>query len=308
MDPRFPTPSLRVVWAWCASSLLCATSPAIAEETTADAAPTQATVSAEDLRTAEEHLARGLKLYGQKHYTEAVAEFRAGYAISAEVRLLYALAQSLRLAGQCTEAVTHYQRFLDSAPGPEQEAAARANMERCHAQAASGDPESPRDREPQPAATPPPPAAGTPPPQPVDSHATEPDTDLAQRAPRASRPAPPSTNATPVWYADTLGATLTGGGLLSLGAGVALLVAGNSKRIESQRLEDGATPGTYQKHTDRIDTGTVQLLSGGVLTAVGLTAMVLGTLRYHSVASQRSVDLVLTVLPSRASATLGGTF
>jgi hypothetical protein len=112
----------------------------------------------------------------------------------------------------------------------------------------------------------------------------------------------------PAWYTDTLGATLAGGGLLSLGAGVALLVAGNSKRIESQRLEEGATPETYQQHTDRIDSAGVQLLSGGALTAVGLTAMVLGTLRYRSVASQRSINLALTLLPSQTSATLEGTF
>ena len=45
-----------------------------------------------------------------------------------------------------------------------------------------------------------------------------------------------------------------------------------------------------------------------IAAAVGLTAIVLGALRYHSVASRQSVRLGLTVLPSRATATLGGTF
>ncbi|MBN1609846.1 MAG: hypothetical protein JW940_24650 [Polyangiaceae bacterium] len=309
MDARFPAASLTLPWPWCATTLLLyAASPAIAQEATADAAPTQATASAEDLRSAEEHLARGLTLYGQRHYTEAVAEFRAGYAVSADSRLLYALAQALRLAGRCPEAATYYQRFVDSAPGPAQEAAARANLQRCREQASSDNEESPVDRAHEPAETPPAPPAGSPRSQPADRRPTQPDPDLALEAPRTSHPAPPSTNDTPAWYADTLGATLTGAGVLGVGAGVALLVMANSNRIESERLEDGATPGTYRQHTDRLDTGRAELLAGGVSTAVGLTAIALGALRYHSVSSQRGVDVALTVLPSRATASLRGTF
>jgi hypothetical protein len=308
MDARFSAPSLTMPWALCTISVLFAAGPAIAQEATSEVAPTNASASDEDLRTAEQHLARGLELYGQKHYTEAVQEFRAGYAIDADVRLLYALAQSLRLAGQCAEAIAYYQRFLNSAPAPAQEAAARANLLRCREQASSAQAQGPPETVPQSAETPSPPPAETPRPQPVDRHPAESNTHRAPEAPRASRSPPPSTDATPVWYADTLGATLTGGGLLGVGAGVALLVLGNSERIESERLEHGATPGTYQQHADRLDTGRVELLAGGASTAVGLTAIVLGALRYHSVASRRSVDLGLTVLPSRATATLEGTF
>jgi tetratricopeptide (TPR) repeat protein len=308
MDARFPAASLRLAWALCPTSPLLATSPAIAQEAASELAPTQAAVSAEGQRTAEEHLARGLELYGQKHYTEAVEEFRAGYAINADVRLLYTLAQALRLAGQCTEAVTYYQRFLDSAPSPAQEAAARANLQRCRERASSADAESPREPVPKALETPPPPAAGTPRPQTVDGHPVQPNADLVPEAGHGPRPPPASTDEASAWYADILGAVLTGGGVVGVGAGVTLLVLANSARIESERLEHGATQGTYQQHADHLDTGRAELVLGGVSTAVGLTAMAFGALRYHHVASRRGIDVALTVLPSRASATLGGTF
>jgi hypothetical protein len=308
MDPRFPTPALRRPWALCAIALFCVARPAIAQEATPDGAPPEAAVSAEDQRTAEEHLARGLALYGQKHYTEAVEEFRAGSAVHADPRLLYALAQALRLAGQCTEAVTYYQRFLDQAPGPAQEVAARANLERCREPVSSEPAQNPLDLAPEPPTTRPPPPARTPPSRPVASHPNVPNPGMAAGASGASRRPTPTHDAAHAWYADTLGATLTGGGLLGVGAGVTLMLLANSKRTESERLEHGATQGTYQDHADRLDTGRVELLAGGVSTAVGLAAVALGVLRFHSVASRPTVDVGLSVLPMRATATVGGTF
>jgi hypothetical protein len=292
----------------CATLLVHAASPASAEEATSGAASSEATVSAEDLRSVEAHLARGLELYGQQHYPEAVAEFRAGYAVHADARLLYALAQALRLAGQCSEAVRYYQRFLDGAPGPAQEAAARANLERCREQASSVGAESSVDPASHSAEAAPPPPARTMPAAPVDRRPVPPASDARSKAPRTSRPAPPSTDATSAWYADTLGATLTGGGLLGVGAGVALLLLAHGQRHEAETLEEGATPGTYQQHADRLDNARVEFVTGGISSAVGATAMVLGALRYYSVAARPGVAFGLTVLPSRATATLGGTF
>lgn len=320
MDPRFTAAPLRLLAVLGATCVLCATSPATAEADVVDTASDRppASEAPEEQRAperlAEEHLARGLEHYGQKHYTQAIVEFRAGYAISADVRLLYALAQSLRLAGQCAEAITRYQEFLDREPSPAQADAARANLERCREQAKSANPSS--ERTPRPTET-----AGSnprvaPPPTktessgPAGSSPNQPDVDDRSEPFRPVH-APPlraQPAHSPPWYTDTMGGALTGGGILSLGVGVTLLVVANSKRAESEQLKDGATEGTYQQHADRLDRGRAQSVGGGLLTLVGLTAVVLGTLRYRRVASERSVELALTVAPSRIGAALEGKF
>lgn len=332
MDTRFPSPTLRFLLTSWAVLLLHTISPTSAQgadssepraapsarATPAGEAPTRAIEQPDAKGRANEYLARGLELYGRKHYTEAIAEFRAGYALDADLRLLYALAQSLRLAGRCDEATALYLRFLESTPTPAQEAAARANLDRCREQAASGTVESeqaPRLRSEQTEPTRP---IELPPAQPPDGKRHMTKADEKRKAP-SPHPSPPPRNEPPrnepphdepprVWYADPLGGALVGGGLLTAGAGVALLVAANADSKQLSKLEDGVTPGTYQRHEDRAESGTTKAVSGGALTAVGLSALVLGALRYHRVATERKLDIALTVRPSQTDITVEGSF
>jgi hypothetical protein len=72
----------------------------VALETTASAQP-----SAEDL------YAEGKAAYDRADYAAAIAKWQASYDLSKEAGLLFNLAQSKRLAGDCVGAIATYRRF-----------------------------------------------------------------------------------------------------------------------------------------------------------------------------------------------------
>jgi tetratricopeptide (TPR) repeat protein len=82
---------------------------------------------------AQDHLTRGLRLYDVQQYDEAIAEFRAGYAIEPNPQFLYALGQALRKKGDCAAAVESYRAYLRTAPAERQAQAAEDQITRCEA-------------------------------------------------------------------------------------------------------------------------------------------------------------------------------
>jgi tetratricopeptide (TPR) repeat protein len=96
---------------------------------------------------------QGLDLYTAGDFAGAIPHLERAHEMEpSNFEVHYALAQALRQAGRCGDAVPHYKALVDSAPET-QKAEVRANMELCPA---AGITEQP--------ATPPPPA---PPPEPV---------------------------------------------------------------------------------------------------------------------------------------------
>ncbi len=69
--------------------------------------------------------------YRDGEYADAARDFRAAYEIEAHAELLYALGQSLRLAGDCAGAIDAYQDFLITGPDDTQASAAREKIEVC---------------------------------------------------------------------------------------------------------------------------------------------------------------------------------
>src|SRR5262249_29609491 len=62
---------------------------------------------------------KGAKLFNAKQYDQALAEYRAAYALSAKPALLFNIARALHEKGDRTEALAHYRRYLAEAPtGP----------------------------------------------------------------------------------------------------------------------------------------------------------------------------------------------
>ena len=72
-----------------------------------------------------------LARYNDGAYAEAARDFRASYEIEPHPELLYALGQSLRLAGDCTGAIDAYQDFLITGPDDAQATAAREKIQAC---------------------------------------------------------------------------------------------------------------------------------------------------------------------------------
>jgi hypothetical protein len=132
----------------------------------------------------------GMAHFRARAFVEAVRAFEAAYALEPRREVLFALAQATRLAGDCPRAVPLYERFLATGPPARQVDAARIALARCQEQK----PIAP------PAAT-----AGPSPP-------TSTTVDL-----RAGPISP--------WYRDPAGGALATAAVLSLGAGVGLLVA-----------------------------------------------------------------------------------
>jgi tetratricopeptide (TPR) repeat protein len=117
------------------------TRAAIAALAIAFAAPAHAEPSRDVPREAREKAERGRTLHAAGDYTGAVAAFRRAYELAPSPGLLFNLAQSYRLAGECDEAAAMYRRFLASAPpGAERTLAERhlATVARCgHTRVAS---------------------------------------------------------------------------------------------------------------------------------------------------------------------------
>jgi hypothetical protein len=131
--------------------------------------------------------------YRDGDYADAARDFRAAYEIEAHAELLYALGQSLRLAGDCAGAIDAYQDFLVTGPEGEQASAAREKIEVCRQVLAP---------------TTPAPASSTPAPRPA----------ARSLAPPRSPPRPAKS-----WARDPAGGLLLAGGVVAAATGIWLV-------------------------------------------------------------------------------------
>jgi hypothetical protein len=140
----------------------------------------------------------GMVHFRARAFAEAARAFQAAYDLDPRREVLFALAQATRLAGDCPRAVPLYQRFLASGPPARQVEAARIALARCQAQT------------------------------PAVTSATD-GTGVSNATPPAVRPAvtpaPVDVRAAPAWYRDAAAGALATAAVLSVGAGVGLLVA-----------------------------------------------------------------------------------
>ncbi len=77
---------------------------------------------------------RGRAYHDAGDYADAIEAFKAAYVIAPSPALLFNLAQSYRLSGNCDDAALMYRRYLASDPTPEGRALAEthlATVERC---------------------------------------------------------------------------------------------------------------------------------------------------------------------------------
>jgi tetratricopeptide (TPR) repeat protein len=92
------------------------------------------TVRAEDTiePKARAYLEQGVKLFEQGKYEDAGAQFRLGLAIQDHPDLLYGLAQTERLLGDCESALEHYLQVLEAVEEQTERAeAVRIQIDRC---------------------------------------------------------------------------------------------------------------------------------------------------------------------------------
>ena len=78
---------------------------------------------------ARELAQQGRKLYDARDYHRAIAAFKEAYVLAPSPALLFDLAQSYRLAGDCNQAAWMYRRYLDSDPGGDGHAIAETQLQ-----------------------------------------------------------------------------------------------------------------------------------------------------------------------------------
>ncbi len=162
---------------------------------------------------AKPHIDRATALHKDGAYAEALRELELAYALDSQPNLLYAIAQLHVKLGRCPEAITFYERFLETQPAAGPAGAARQAIDVC------------RTAPPPPEVSPAPPL---PPPVPAP-----PSLQPPLEAPRASA------GPTPL-YKDPIGGVLVGAGVVAGVVGIVLY------RGAMSDLDAAETAATYQ--------------------------------------------------------------
>lgn len=193
---------------------------------------------------AKMHIDRATELHKSGKPAEALGELVRAYALDPQPQLLYAMGQLHVQLGDCTLAITFYQRFLSTKPAPQLARMANEAIEACHT-------------------NPPPPVESAPEQAPVIEPTPEP---LPAPSPvaieRRVEPRP--------WYADKLGVGLAGAGVVT---GVVGIVMWRGARADRDAADRAATYDEFDSLVDRAhtkQTGALVLgIAGVVLIGAG---------------------------------------
>ena len=78
-----------------------------------------------------DHYEAGKRLFARKAYAEALEEFRRALSVAPRPEVLYSMAQTQRVLGDCASAIATYRAFLAGDPDEPFAQYARLNIERC---------------------------------------------------------------------------------------------------------------------------------------------------------------------------------
>jgi len=204
-------------------------------------------------KEAQEHLAKGSKLYGVGEWAKAAEEYKAGALIEEAAIFDYDLGQTYRQAGDYKLAIWHYKRFLKAytTPGPRLDSVNKfiADMQAELDQKA-------RKEEPTEPATVPGTGSATEPPKPATAPAVQP----IALAPREQEK----------WYEDWFGWGLAGTGVVGVAVGGALLLDASSLNDQANRTaSQQEAKSLHDKADSRSLLGTVIGVGGLGLLATG---------------------------------------
>jgi hypothetical protein len=222
---------------------------------------------------ARAHLERGLAAYGEKDWTLAISEFRAGYALDPRPDFLFAWAQSARLSGDCAAAIDLYQQFIATGPSPEQSDAAHKMTDRCRETLA---------------------ATPAPPPAPAPPH-------VAPPPPPAPPPAAPVSER--AWWKDGWGAGFSAVGLVGVGLGVGLYAAAQSSDDAAAHAD------SYDEFARRKDEAASHRTYAALSVGVGGAFLVTAGVRYllvHRQHHEPATHVAFSIAPGSASLWLRG--
>ena len=198
----------------------------------------------------------GRQHYDRHEYELAITAFAEAYRLSREPLLLFNIAQSHRLKGDCASAMTFYRRYLEADPHPSNQVELDAAIERCKGVEPPAPTPPPRAEPPatQPAATPAPVVPVAPPPEPE-----------REPAPAGSR-------------RKLIGWIVSGAGGAVLATGLAFGAVARSKWHDALEMCDDDRVCSAQGHAlaeDARTAGNVATILVGIGAAAAVTGAVL---------------------------------
>jgi len=226
---------------------------------------------ADDAADAAAHAATGKKAFADQRYPEAIAEFRAANALAPDPKLLYAIAQAQRLAGDCAGAIESYEAFIATKADPKLSEYSAENIKRCREDLANAPPPTePTPVEPTPVE--PTPVAPTPEPAPV-------------LVPPGPGPGPIDGGGRP-WYRDWIGDGLVVGGVVGIAVGTSFVISGRSS---AQKANDATDYASFLAARDAASSALTRQRIGVGAAIVGAGLVVGGILHYKLGASGHEV-------------------
>jgi tetratricopeptide (TPR) repeat protein len=208
--------------------------------------------------TPDEILKRGLALYKDGKYSDAVVVLAQAYALDPKPETLFPLAQAERISGDCKAAAEHYKKILEQVADLNVAKLVRQNLALCEGS------------EPPPAA-PAAPKCEAPPPAPE----------------RARPPAPEIVHDS---QTDRVAVISAGAGALALGVATGLYFAASSTRDAADQAGSLAAHDTLADRADAERTATV------VTASIGVAAIGFATYRWltHHDAPRTDIAIVPT--------------
>jgi tetratricopeptide (TPR) repeat protein len=211
-----------------------------------------------------------LRHYNVAEYADAITAFKGAYLISGDPKLLFDVAQSYRLSGDCEQALRFYKNFRREAPQAPNLAELDAAISKCEAAlptpVAAAPPGHPAATVERPAPAPPP----------VAPPATLPGTapDPIPLAPVGVSQA--ATDKNPGHGKRVAGVGLAALGLAAAGTGVALGLSGSAelRELHARQGEWGPEEKRDEANAERRQT------AGQIAIGVGATSLVAGVVLY----------------------------
>lgn len=251
----------------------------------------QAKPKAKGKTNAKVHVDRAAKAHQAGKYQVALSELETAYSIDPQPKLLYAIGQVHAKLGNCTQAVSHYEKFLATIKDKAKQEVVKQAISACK----SKEPEKPEKedkdavfRHKKPAQDELPTAEKTedkklekteekkleePKPEPPQEPRPEPAPVVPEPVREAPPPEPRRDEATP-WYRDWLGDTLVLGGV---GVSVASYFVYQSALSDLDNAEAARELAQYERSVDSAHEKRTYTI---ILAGAGATLVAAGVLRY----------------------------
>ena len=221
---------------------------------------------------AQAHVHASEKLFQDGKYNDALNELTTAYALDPQPGLLYAIAQVHVKLGECADAITWYQRFLDTKPEERAAKAAHEAIEMCSTAL-------PKQPEPPPQPQPPPPPQPQPPPP---------------QQPPPVQPKPVAQPSPPAWYGSVLADALV------IGGGVAGVTGIELYHRALNDFDRANTATSYASNHQLVEDGHSQR-QWAVIASVGGVVLVGGGVAYYLL-HVHSKEPDVTVSPTSSGA------